>query len=407
MAGIIAHIPNDKPRFLPASAELLACCATEAVTFVRGLLCSSLGCQDEDGFRILFRERDLDETSAANLLKTLATGQLCVVRVLFRLLGGKGGFGALLRKQANRGKKTTNLDAMRDLSGQRLRHSMAVERIKNWMEKKQAEDELVNLIAGEGPELPAKTPESDSLDPEFVRKLKRSSADRPSVVAAGMRALEEGQEPAKRPRTVQSTASSSAAASKTSADWPGMFSALGTLSSPEGESSEEGEPGMSSSAAAAADDGLAVAAVDVASGTSSSSGHGAKGPTASLRPAEGTSASATSSLNVVVEEVTTVKVTVNPDISSASAASKQEMDMTRPAASVEPAGDTALLEPEDARNFTTVAELLGKVSAEVLKKSLQRLGLKCGGKPEERAARFLLLKDKTLEELPKSVLAPK
>jgi len=376
---------------------------------VRGLLCSTLGCQDEeDGFRILFRERDLDEKSAASLLQTLAAGQLCVVRVLFRLLGGKGGFGALLRKQANRGKKTTNLDAMRDLSGQRLRHSMAVERIKNWMEKKQAEDDLVNLIAGEGPELPKAAPESDSLDPEFVRKLKRSSADRPSVVAAGMRALEEGQEPAKRPRTAQSSASSSAINSKSGADWPGMFSALGTLSSPEGESSEEGESGASSSAAAASNNRPVTAASIIASSTS----HRAEGPTVSATPAvssTASSAAAAASLEVEAEEVTADQAATTPDTAmSASAAATEQAATARSAPKAQPQeNDDTILDIEDAANFASSADLLQKVSAEALKRSLQRLGLKCGGKPEERAARFLLLKDKQLKDLPKSVFASK
>lgn len=44
------------------------------------------------------------------------------------------------------GKKTTNFDAMRDLNGRRIRHVKAVERIKEWLEKKKKEDELVTFI---------------------------------------------------------------------------------------------------------------------------------------------------------------------------------------------------------------------------------------------------------------------
>ena len=77
------------------------------------------------------------------------------------------------------------------------------------------EDELVNLLTGEGPELPKPTPESEpsddtskvfqvkaqmisfkqasgctqeSLDPEFVRKLKRS-AQKSSLVSEGLEEL--------------------------------------------------------------------------------------------------------------------------------------------------------------------------------------------------------------------------
>ena len=45
------------------------------------------------------------------------------LRLSFRLLGGKGGFGSLLRSGGSGriAKKKTNLDACRDLSGRRLR----------------------------------------------------------------------------------------------------------------------------------------------------------------------------------------------------------------------------------------------------------------------------------------------
>merc|ERR1719399_1951267 len=111
-----------------------------------------------------------------------------MIRVLFRLLGGKGGFGALLRAQKGQGKKTTNFDSCRDLTGRRLRHSKAVERIKNWMEKKDKDDELVEALSGEGPDLPVPGTEDKAatLDPEFVRRLKRGAVDASKAVSAGL-----------------------------------------------------------------------------------------------------------------------------------------------------------------------------------------------------------------------------
>merc|ERR1740121_2032889 len=116
------------------------------------------------------------------------------------------------------GKKTTNFDACRDLTGRRIRHSKAVDRIKEWMAAKKREDDLVKALTGEGPELPKPTPASESLDPEFVESLKRSAANKPSLVRQGMRKLDaEGQEAAraaaaseqepKRPRTDSAAAS--------------------------------------------------------------------------------------------------------------------------------------------------------------------------------------------------------
>jgi hypothetical protein len=54
------------------------------------------------------------------------------VTVLLRLLGGKGGFGAMLRTAGARGVKTTNFDACRDLNGRRLRHVNAEAQLREW-----------------------------------------------------------------------------------------------------------------------------------------------------------------------------------------------------------------------------------------------------------------------------------
>lgn len=53
------------------------------------------------------------------------------------VLGGKGGFGSLLRGQKGRKKKTTNFDACRDLQGRRIRHARAAERLQKWLENKE------------------------------------------------------------------------------------------------------------------------------------------------------------------------------------------------------------------------------------------------------------------------------
>ena len=50
------------------------------------------------------------------------------------LAGGKGGFGAMLRALAkeNRGHKTTDFGACRDLNGRRLRHVNDDIKLKKW-----------------------------------------------------------------------------------------------------------------------------------------------------------------------------------------------------------------------------------------------------------------------------------
>jgi hypothetical protein len=65
------------------------------------------------------------------------------VQPFFRTLGGKGGFGSMLRAIGAQIEKTTNKEACRDLSGRRLRDVNAEKRIKDWIGKK-AEREVAD-----------------------------------------------------------------------------------------------------------------------------------------------------------------------------------------------------------------------------------------------------------------------
>jgi len=58
-----------------------------------------------------------------------------------RVLGGKGGFGSMLRAIGAQIEKTTNRDACRDLSGRRLRDINEEQRLKRWFAKQNERDE--------------------------------------------------------------------------------------------------------------------------------------------------------------------------------------------------------------------------------------------------------------------------
>ena len=98
------------------------------------VLVSSLGtacAQEAEGVpaccqRLLYAGRQLlDEATLADS----NVQQEATLHLVLRLRGGKGGFGALLRG-AGRGAQTDNQDAMRDLSGRRLRHINADKKLK-------------------------------------------------------------------------------------------------------------------------------------------------------------------------------------------------------------------------------------------------------------------------------------
>eukprot|EP00933_Yihiella_yeosuensis_P080349 TRINITY_DN93758_c0_g1_i1.p1 TRINITY_DN93758_c0_g1~~TRINITY_DN93758_c0_g1_i1.p1 ORF type:complete len:451 (-),score=167.36 TRINITY_DN93758_c0_g1_i1:379-1731(-) len=438
MAGIIAQLPGGDVHFLPIAETLLVGCASKVAHHVRKLLRPKLGIsndleedadfdqstivpsdseefeqsdEDED-FRIIYRERDLeDENNAAEFVKALGSGRPAMVRILFRLLGGKGGFGALLRSQKG-GKKTTNFDAMRDLSGRRIRHAKAVERIKGWLEQKKRDDELVDLLTGQGPELAKPTPVEETLDPAFVEKLKRAAASRPSVVAAGLKRIAEeaaeasagnsasssaGSEDAKRPRFDAAMGAAAAVASeeeRESIDWLGALDALGELSSPDGEEEGDDTKGSSSSSSAgASSSSKAVVAEEKprSNGSTASSVKAAAAPAPVVKPAPVAPAAKAPAAAPAAAPA--------PAVAAAAAQPK-------PAEKVAPPADLKPIQPEDLKKYSSADDLLKKVSADVLKISLQKLGLKCGGRPEDRAKRFFELKGKSLKDLPKSFFAP-
>lgn len=59
-----------------------------------------------------------------------------------RLLGGKGGFGALLRGLGrDPSKLVDNYDACRDISGRRLRHVAAEGKLRDWKNRETEREE--------------------------------------------------------------------------------------------------------------------------------------------------------------------------------------------------------------------------------------------------------------------------
>merc|ERR1712088_731627 len=59
-----------------------------------------------------------------------------VIELVCGLPGGKGGFGSMLRALGNQIQKTTNKEAMRDLSGRRMRDINEEKRLKDYVSKK-------------------------------------------------------------------------------------------------------------------------------------------------------------------------------------------------------------------------------------------------------------------------------
>ena len=78
---------------------------------------------------LVYSGKQLDDE---RLLASYGVTQCSTVTLLLRLVGGKGGFGALLRGLGRDPSKTTNQDACRDLHGRRLRHVNGEKKLKEW-----------------------------------------------------------------------------------------------------------------------------------------------------------------------------------------------------------------------------------------------------------------------------------
>ncbi|XP_038875299.1 replication stress response regulator SDE2 [Benincasa hispida] len=125
--------------------------------------------------RLVTGIRQIEEDSVVSC----SGGRFPTVHLLLRLLGGKGGFGSLLRGAATKAgqKKTNNFDACRDMSGRRLRHVNAEKRLEEW--KAEEEERRLEKVAEEFLKKKAKVGKKgvgDSAAQKYVEKYREESA---------------------------------------------------------------------------------------------------------------------------------------------------------------------------------------------------------------------------------------
>ena len=115
------------------------------------------------------------------------------VRVLLRLEGGKGGFGAMLRTSGARGIKTTTFDACRDLNGRRLRHVNAEAQLREWeasaeeRKQKKAEQRAREAASRPGPAEALPERFDDDAYEKTLEETRSSVADAFKAAAAARR----------------------------------------------------------------------------------------------------------------------------------------------------------------------------------------------------------------------------
>lgn len=145
-------------------------------------------------------------TQNGKLIRDSTISKVGNVWVHLRLLGGKGGFGSMLRAIGAQIEKTTNREACRDLSGRRLRDINEEKRLKTWLEKQSERDEEAATKRAKKIEKLRAKPKHEFQDDEYFNA-------RSSLVEDVSDALEEGLKNA-----ITSAASTSTGVSSTCTD---------------------------------------------------------------------------------------------------------------------------------------------------------------------------------------------
>lgn len=118
-----------------------------------------------DLFKIILNGKYLSQDET-----TIVRNHDLFVNVSLPLVGGKGGFGSMLRAIGAQIEKTTNKEACRDLSGRRLRDVNAEKRIKNWIRRKAELEKEQERKKREKLERLTQQPKIDFKDDEYLKE---------------------------------------------------------------------------------------------------------------------------------------------------------------------------------------------------------------------------------------------
>ncbi|GBG79407.1 hypothetical protein CBR_g29554 [Chara braunii] len=347
--------------------------------------------------------------------------------LLLRLLGGKGGFGSLLRGAATKAgqKKTTNFDACRDMSGRRLRHVNAEKKLKEWQrDGKQRELEKAALQFLRKTERERTVEAGRNLD---LAKLREESAEaRDMVVDAVASGLEATKEKKRRQRMENDAKEQAGEASRKRIRMLEMLEAVNESDEEDSECEEHEDRrdgAGTSGSASSADDGSGYDssprgplgdgpfASSPAQSTDGSQGElqGEGGVSSSQRSPSAAESGGIESVadgcagiaivddacdggnsHLAGEDVRSTRLPPPPSDNASPLTENRRVNST-----VSAGGESLCL-----GNFNTAKDL-EVLGLDGLKAELQKRGLKCGGSLEERAARLFLLKSTPLDKLDK------
>lgn len=161
------------------------------VSDIKNIVSSQYGVPTEDLYVLINGKRAFDDFHVQNSEN--------VVRVFTKLVGGKGGFGSMLRAIGAQIEKTTNREACRDLSGRRLRDINEEKRLRKWLEgQEDREREAVERKQKKLERLIAEPKIKVDLNPTYVKECEELPERVSAAVDAGWQAAGSSKEGLKR-----------------------------------------------------------------------------------------------------------------------------------------------------------------------------------------------------------------
>ncbi|GAB1610656.1 replication stress response regulator SDE2-like [Argonauta hians] len=111
----------------------------------------------------------------------------CHYQLVPRLVGGKGGFGSMLRAIGAQIEKTTNREACRDLSGRRMRDINNEKQLKEWMAKQVEREKEKARRREERAQRLREVPKHKFEDQVYQKQREKVSQDLDDAITAGLK----------------------------------------------------------------------------------------------------------------------------------------------------------------------------------------------------------------------------
>lgn len=151
--------------------------------------------QEKEGIPVDFQRLTLSTKNVSgekfinfkSIQSNISSSSFVLFHLNLRLQGGKGGFGALLRGQGSKGKKTTNHDDCRDLSGRRIRQVRMEKNLAEWYQEQKEKKETKRTIPEDTERAEASVVVSSFDSTRFHQELKEISEEVSASVEEGLR----------------------------------------------------------------------------------------------------------------------------------------------------------------------------------------------------------------------------